>query len=330
MASLYLITCDRLSNIRITITPHLITTAQQSMKNLKIKLVISLMSAVSLMPLSWHQAIGRVVGRAYFALNKKRRLIAQCNIEHCFPELSKATRDELLKKNAEETGMWFCETPYVWFSSPERAMTKATIKNPEKLQKAFDKQKGVVIVMPHFGNWEMMNYYLPQNYPSACMYKEADSATLEKIITDSRERVGTKMFTVDMTGVRQALKHLKKGNLLVILSDHLPERTAGVYAPFFGLRALTGKMTHTFARHNQADVLVVTATRKPKGAGFEIEFHDVEDMDSKDPLAAATGLNNAIEKIVRTKPEQYQWLYKRFGRQPDGEPTIYKKYKGVN
>ncbi len=157
--------------------------------------------------------------------------------------------------------------------------------------------------------------------------KEAASATLEKIITDSRERVGTKMFKVDLTGVRQALKHLKQGNLLVILSDHLPEKNAGVYAPFFGQQALTGKMTPTFARHNKATALVVSATRKTKGAGFEIEFHDVENMDSKDPLAAATGLNKAIEKVIRTAPAQYQWLYKRFARQPDGELNIYQKHK---
>jgi KDO2-lipid IV(A) lauroyltransferase len=297
------------------------------MNHLKFKFIIHFMSLVSLMPLSWHQAIGRVAGRLYFALNKKRRAIAQCNIEHCFPELTRREQGELLQKNAQETGMWFCETPFAWFAKPARAMNKVTIKNPEKLQQAFDRQQGVVVVMPHFGNWEMMNYYLPQHYPSGCMYKEAASATLEKIITDSRERVGTKMFKVDLTGVRQALKHLKQGNLLVILSDHLPEKNAGVYAPFFGQQALTGKMTHTFARHNKATALVVSATRKTKGAGFEIEFHDVENMDSKDPLAAATGLNKAIEKVIRRAPAQYQWIYKRFGRQPEGELTIYQRHK---
>ena len=297
------------------------------MKNLKFKLIIGVMSLVSLMPLSWHQAVGRVVGRLYFALNKKRRKIAQCNIEYCFPELTRQQRTTLLQENAQATGMWFCETPFAWFAKPARARRKITIKNPEKLKRAYDRQKGVVIIMPHFGNWEMMNYYLPQNYPAGCMYKEAASPILEKIITDSRERVGTKMFKVNLTGVRQALKHLKQGNLLVILADHLPEKRAGVYAPFFGLQALTGKMTHTFAHHNKAAALVVTATRKPKGVGFEIEFHDVEDMNSNDPLAAAAGLNKALEKVIRTAPAQYQWLYKRFGRQPEGELTIYQKYK---
>ena len=297
------------------------------MKNFKFKLISSFMSFVSLMPLSWHQAIGRVVGRLYFALNKKRRAIAQCNIEHCFPELTRKEQAELLQKNAQETGMWFCETPFVWFAKPARSMKKVTMKNPEKLQQAFDRQKGVVIIMPHFGNWEMMSYYLPQHFPSGCMYKEAASPTLEKIITDSRERFGLKMFKVDMVGVRQALKHLKQGNLLVILSDHLPEKKAGVYAPFFGLQALTGKMTHTFARHNKATALVIAVSRKPNGAGFEVEFHDVENMDSKDPLTAATGLNKAIEKVIRTAPAQYQWLYKRFGRQPEGELNIYQKHK---
>ncbi len=300
------------------------------MKKLKSSIIIGLMSAASLIPLSWLQAIGSVCGRLYFVIHRKRRFVAECNIKHCFPEMSEDEQAQLLWKNAEETGKWVCETPFAWFSKPERAMKKTTIKNPEKLQEAFDKKKGVVIIMPHYGNWEMMNYYLPQNYPSGCMYKAAKSETLEKVITDSRERVGTKMFNVDMTGVRQALKHIKQGNLLVVLSDHIPERKAGVYAPFFGLPALTGKMTHTFVRPNKAEVLLVTATRKAKGAGFEIEFHDVEGMDSKDSLAAATGLNKAIEKVVRKAPEQYQWLYKRFRRQPKGVPSIYKTYEKLN
>jgi len=102
------------------------------MEKFKTSIVIGLMSAASFIPLSWLQAIGSISGRLYFAIHKKRRLIAECNIKHCFPEMSDDEQTQLLWKNAEETGKWVCETPFAWFSKPERAMKKTTIKNPEK------------------------------------------------------------------------------------------------------------------------------------------------------------------------------------------------------
>ncbi len=282
------------------------------------------MTPFSLLPLSWSQAIGSWLGRIIIHFNKKRLHIARCNIKTCFPNLTKEQQENLLIKNAEETGKWFAEAAYVWFRNPDRLIKKVSVKNPGKLKAAFDQQKGVVIITPHFGNWEMINFYLPQHYPFGSMYKTVKSPVMEKIILNSRTRVGTSMFSADSRGVRQALKHLKQGKVLVVLSDHLPSKKAGVYAPFFDTPAFTGKLTHSLIKHNQAEALLATVLRKPKGQGFEIEFHDVNHVHSNDPVEAATGINQSIEKAIQIAPEQYQWVYKRFSRPPEGSPNIYK------
>ena len=170
----------------------------------------------------------------------------------------------------------------------------------------------------------MLNFYLPQEYPDcASMYKPLDSALAETLIAEQRQRFGTLMFGTDIKGVKQAFRHLKKGKLLVILSDHLPSRAAGVYAPFFGSPALTGKLTHALARHNHSATLLATVIRQPQGQGFEIEFSPVNGLHSEDPIAAATHLNAAIEQAIRKAPAQYQWGYTRFGKQPKGVRNIY-------
>lgn len=256
-------------------------------------------------------------------LNKKRLKIVQTNLLACFPKLTETQIKDLTIKVASESGKWMMESAGIWFGNAEKLRQRITDKNRKLMDNAFKKQKGVVVVLPHFGNWEMINFCMPQYYPCGAMYKGINSETVEQIILDSRSRLGGELFPANGKGVRQAFKHLKKGKVLVVLADHLPSRKAGVYAPFFGNPALTGKLTHTLIKHNQSEALVATIRRKPDAAGFELEFHPLEGMQTDDPVEAATYLNSAIEKAIMIAPEQYQWVYKRFDKQPRGEKDIY-------
>ena len=278
------------------------------------------------MPLRWSQAIGAFLGVIIVKMNKKRKHIIECNLQACFPNKTKEEQQQLVKATAAENGKWVMETAHVWFGNPRKLKDCLSIKNPDLLEQAYHSGKGVLIVLPHLGNWEMLNVYIPQLYSGcASMYKPFASAMVEMIVSQQRKRVGTCMFGTDIKGVRQAFKHLKKGNILAILSDHLPSRKAGVYAPFFGLPALTGKLTHSLARYNQSEILLATVIRQPKGQGFEIEFSAINGLQTEDAIEAATHLNATIEKAILKAPEQYQWGYTRFNKQPKGIDTIYSK-----
>jgi KDO2-lipid IV(A) lauroyltransferase len=146
----------------------------------------------------------------------------------------------------------------------------------------------------------------------------------EKIVFNGRSRLGTSMFAANPQGVRQAFKALKKNSVVAILSDHLPSENAGVHAPFFGRLALTGKLTHSLIKHNASEVLLASVLRKPEGRGFEISFAEIQGMDTTDSVAAATALNQAIEKSILLAPEQYQWVYRRFAKPPKGMKSIYE------
>ena len=293
------------------------------MKNLRFLMMTALARPFGLLPLRWSQIIGSHLGRLAIRINKKRKHIITSNLRACFPEKSEDEQKNLVQNTAEEAGKWLMESAYVWFRSTAYLASKVTVKNPEVLKTAFNKKRGVVIILPHLGNWEALNFYVPQNYPFGAMYKPVKSKLIENMVLKGRSKVGTSMFSADARGARKAFKHLKKGGVLAILSDHLPSVKAGVYAPFFGLNAYTGKLTHSLAKHNNSEVLLATVLRKPHGEGFEIEFYSVDGMNTDDEIAAATAMNSAIEKGIRLAPEQYQWAYRRFSRQPKGTKNIY-------
>ena len=293
------------------------------MQSLKFLIITSLIAPFGLLPLRWSQAIGSRLGLLLITYNRKRAHISRCNLRVCFPEKSEAEREELLIQNAKETGKWFLESAYVWFGNPDYLSKRVTVKNPQLLEAAHQKNRGVVIVLPHLGNWELVNFYIPKHYPFAAMYKPMKSSWFEKVIFKSRTRLGSKMFTTNIRGVRQALKAMRNNQVLAVLADHLPTKEAGVYAPFFGQPALTGKLTQALANSNQSEVLLAVAVRKPSGQGFEIVFEKIEGMPTEDHVAFATALNRAVEKSILLAPEQYQWVYRRFANPPEGTPNIY-------
>lgn len=293
------------------------------MPSIRFFFIKCLVTPLAFLPLRWNQFIGRHLGLALIKHNKKRANIARSNIQACFPNKSPAEQEALLQNTAIEAGKWFMESPYIWFRNPRYFTQKVSVANPELLEQAHQKGRGVVLVLPHQGNWELLNYYAPQHYPFGAMYRPSNSPLMEEIIFAGRSRLGGSMFAANARGVRQALKALKKNTVIAILSDHLPSEEAGVYAPFFGHPALTGKLTHSLVNYNQSEILLTSVIREPKGQGFTIHFENIKGMNTDDAIEAATILNKAIEKSILLAPEQYQWVYRRFAKPPAGVKSIY-------
>ena len=294
------------------------------MQNFRFILIFCLLAPFGFLPLRWSQRIGQSLGLILIRYNKKRAHIARCNIRTAFPHMSHEEQEQLLKETAVESGKWFMESAYVWFRKPEYLCRKVTVTNPRLLDEAYKKQRGVVIVLPHLGNWELLNFYVPQHYPFGAMYKPVKSELFEKIIFNSRSRVGSSLFPTNPSGVRKALKALKNNTIVAILSDHLPSHEASVYAPFFNQPALTGKLTQRLVQSNHSEILLSTVLRKQNGEGFEITFYPVDGANVDDAILSATALNKSIEAAIIKAPSQYQWVYRRFAHPPEGTKDIYQ------
>jgi Kdo2-lipid IVA lauroyltransferase/acyltransferase len=119
------------------------------------------------------------------------------------------------------------------------------------------------------------------------------------------------MLPIGMGGMRQFRRLFQDGQPVALLPDQVPERRAGVYAPFFGVPALTMTLAHRLIAGSDARVVLGSAVRCP--GGFRIRFNAMPaDIADPDPVVSATAMNRAIEALVMTAPAQYQWEYRRF------------------
>jgi KDO2-lipid IV(A) lauroyltransferase len=62
----------------------------------------------------------------------------------------------------------------------------------------------------------------------------------------------------------------------------------------------------------------------PGGQGYRVEIGDPWTEFPTENVEADTARMNAwIESVVRTMPEQYFWVHRRFKTRPRGEPRPY-------
>lgn len=297
------------------------------MKSLKGILAVMALGLLALLPLKMAQGFGRFLGKRMMKQRNNNRMfrITQSNIKLCFPELSEQEQENLIQESLQQTGQSFAEMGMSWLWPVQKTLKKINMVHNEILiEEGLSAGKGVIIIAPHIGNWEVLNLYLSNRYTFTAMYKPPKQKRLDKLIRRMRARLGTDMAPANVHGVRKVMKALKRCEMVGILPDQEPEPQGGIYADFFGTPALTMKLVPQLAAQTGAPVICGYARRLPDAKGFDIYFSEADaDINSKDTQLATSALNRSVERCVRELPAQYQWEYKRFNSRPEGSAKVY-------
>ncbi len=283
-------------------------------------------SLIALLPNRSAQRLGKAIGTALYYFSRREKGIASVNIGMCFPELSDEQQQELIKTTLIENTKTLLEMPRIFTRGGDYAIGLVTsTTGMEYYHQAIDDGKGVIIVAPHLGNWELVVHYLNQYSPMTAMFAPPKQAFLNDIMKAGRQSSGATLVPANSTGVRAQLKHLKQGGVIGILPDQNPKQGhSGIFAKFMGNDAYTMLLINSLAQRTDAKILMSFAERLADGKGYKLHvFPAPIGINDKDKLVAATALNRGVEECVRLAPAQYQWTYKRFKYQPDNKPSPY-------
>jgi KDO2-lipid IV(A) lauroyltransferase len=274
---------------------------------LMIKFILTLFS---IMPLRLNHFVGSLIGRYLYLTNSDSKQVVSININTCFPNLTPSERQLLIKKSLIETGKGLSESGFIWLRSFDNN-AKQIVKTIgiEHLQS----DQPVILLVPHFGCWEITGRVLSINTPVTFLYKPLKKSKQEKLLIKNREKHGLSMATADKKGVIKLQRAIKNKELIGILPDQDPGEEGGVLAPFFGTKARSMTLLVKLARKNNAKVLLTWALRLPNGKGYELHLKPVNILSEQGSLEEdVTIMNQVIEGLVKTNPEQYLWNYKRF------------------
>lgn len=286
-------------------------------------LLAGLTRVLSWLPLAAARRTGDALGTLVWLAHGNAARVTRINLALCFPELGERERRRLARRSLRQTSRLLGESgvTFRWPAARWRALVQ-DVQGERLVADALAGGRGVLVLVPHLGNWEFLSLYLGR-YRMLALYDPPRLRGLEAPIRAARERGGAQLLAIDRGGMRALFEALRARRLVALLPDQVPRRQAGVYVPFFGVPALTMTFAHRLIQRTSPVVVLATALRVR--GGFAIRFVAADpDVADADPVTAAAAMNRAIETLVRSAPDQYQWEYRRFRRPPPGRPSVYE------
>ena len=224
----------------------------------------------------------------------------------------------LLRQAIAESGKGIVELFPVWLRPHDQVLKLVRgTSGWEAIDAARAAGKGVILLSPHIGCFEIISLYFAARHPLTAMYKPPRNAFVDRLMLAGRQRGQAKLVPTDLSGVRAQLAALKRHEAIGILPDQVASSGDGAWAPFFGRPAYTMTLVGRLAESSGAAVLLSHGERLPRGAGYVLHFTPLEFTRGE---SVPRQLNAALEKIIRACPEQYLWSYNRYKIPAGAEP----------
>lgn len=238
------------------------------------------------------------------------------NLKIALPELSDERRGVIAKQAVRNELTTYFEFFSIWGSSNQKNIERVQkVHGEHLLHEALAAKKGLVLIVPHFGTWEIMNSYVAQFTEMTIMYKPVKDPGADLFVREARSREGAHLVPTDESGVRQIFKALKQGGTTVILPDHTPKQ-GGEMIPYFGFPLASSNLSAKLIQKTKAKALLLYAIRNDDGFDMYIEKIS-ENIYQGTANDGTLVIHQAIEDLIRRHPEHYHWTYKRFKANPE-------------
>jgi KDO2-lipid IV(A) lauroyltransferase len=260
------------------------------------------------LPLRSLQRLGATLGFLTFQFSKNDR-------RYILENTALATHKYAIKIDpiacAKSSGMMLTDSLWIW-RNPQKALAKTEIQDWHVVESAFAEGRGLLMLTPHLGAFEMIPRVLAEHFTATIIYKPAKQAWLNELIEKGRSHPQMNFVPANLQGVRQVARALQKGEAVGILPDQVPGQGDGVWASFFGKLAYTAVLPAKIANKNAVPTIIFSAIRKPNGEGWLMHAKRIPTPLSSIPTESAEQINQALEEVIMTYPEQYLWSYNRY------------------
>jgi len=286
---------------------------------------VALLWLLHFLPLTLLAPLGRGLGALLFRFAKKRRHIVRVNLALCFPELDAAAREALARRHFAVLGRSMLERSLFWWASRERLNRIVKVTGDGRVRALQAAGRPVMLLAPHFVGLDAGGVAVTMRFDIVSIYAEQSDPVFDRLLLAGRSRFGDQQLLSRADGPRATVKAMKAGRPFYYLPDMDFRTRDAIFAPFFGVPAWTITGLSRLSRLAGAAVVPCVTRMLPGGEGYRVEFGEPwEDFPSEDAEADTRRMNAWLEAVVRTMPEQYYWVHRRFKTRPDGETRPYR------
>ncbi len=273
-------------------------------------------SALRLLSFRGMQRFARTLADFSFYILRIRRKYTLDNLRNAFPDKSEKWIRSVARRSQHGLFLSLFEFLYLDKLSRDEIKQLVTLSNPEVVEDALRRNRGIIFMTGHFGNWELLatTTMLHLNSSGLIIVKKQKNHFTDKMLNDLRIK-HTNRIVYMKESVREIIKTLSSNGVVAMIADQSAPRDS-VYVPFFGRDVATFAGPAYFALRTGAPIIMSVSIRRSDG-GYDAIFEEVktDDLDdaSKENIKELTARHTAVlEKYIRQYPDHWLWQHRRW------------------
>ena len=208
------------------------------------------------------------------AKNGKNFQRLESNLSRVVPELASSELRVLAQAGMRSYLRYWCDT----FRSPDwdtkRIQSTVTVNDAELLLEPVRNKRGVVVALPHAGNWDHAgSYFCSQGIPLVTVVERLKPEKLFLKFLEYREAIGMEALPLDGRVMGTLASRLREGKLIALVADRDLSRS-GIDVKFFDGTARMPAGPALLALRTGADL--ITAYVSYTETGIHIDFRKVQ------------------------------------------------------
>lgn len=261
----------------------------------------------SLLPGSWAFKLGEALGGIVWHFMPQRRKIILRNLRIAFAgEMDAAEIEQLAKASFVRTAANMISVAHTANLPASKLPEVLEVSNPELLEETLAAGKGVVFLLSHMGNWELLSrmvHFFPKGTKAGAFYRPLSNRLLDERVLRRREADGTRMFSKG-DNFLQVAAYLREGAAVGILADQRVGKQ-GELTHFFGRLTRSSPLPSLLARRAKSPVLAISLVTVSPGKWHATYI----------PLDGPPNTENcmrALETAMAASPADVFWFQERW------------------
>ncbi len=262
--------------------------------------------------------IGMCIGGIAYLFDRQHRLIAKENLCAVFKDKKEQEVDRIIKRVYLNLGQSLAEFFYIPWVDREFVDRFVEIKGKEHMDSALAQGRGVINVIGHFGNWELINpIYSVLDYPLTAVAYPQNNRLTNEVINQYRTSSGAVVVT-HREPYKNLVEILKNKGLLFLVADQ-DAGEHGIFVDFLGKQASTARGPAILASRTSAPIIITCLIRKR--AGYQMTMSRPLELVKTDNWKEDVLINTrlwckVLEDYIYQYPDQWFWLHRRWKTQP--------------
>ena len=258
----------------------------------------ALWRAVRIVPEKSAYAIFNLLATLAYKRNGKRVSRLRSNYRAVKPELPASELEVLVQEGLKSAMRYWCDTFRISDWSKERVFTTVTTQNEEYLLRPIEQGRGLIVALPHAGNWDHAGaYFCARGVRVNTVAEHLKPERLFRKFLAHREAMGMQVLDLNAGVLAELENLLNEGELVALVADRDLSKS-GVNVNFFGKTARMPAGPALLAYKTKADL--ITAYVSYTDSGIQIKF--TEPL----PINYQAEQKSEIERVTQLLANQFE------------------------